>query len=257
MCFILYNDDCIKVMQKIKNESVNVVFADPPYFLSNGGKCISSGKVVSVNKGEWDKKENYGDIQKFTKDWISECYRILKMRCSIWISGTYHNIFDIKQALDEVGFKIVNIIIWKKLDPPPLIYKNKCRFSYEFIIWADKGHSHIFNYKEMFNINNDELEDVWLLPAVSMNEKKYGYHPTQKPECLLERIIKASTIEALPIAIGTKKQQKEIALKVENILNAKAKNKQIDVSLNEHEIDCLVYNLYGLSEKEIKIVEGV
>ena len=92
------------------------------------------------------------------------------MRCSIWISGTYHNIFDIKQALDEVGFKIVNIIIWKKLDPPPLIYKNKCRFSYEFIIWADKGHSHIFNYKEMFNINNDELEDVWLLPAVSMRK---------------------------------------------------------------------------------------
>ena len=195
MCFILYNDDCIKVMQKIKNESVDVVFADPPYFLSNGGKSISSGKVVSVNKGEWDKKENYGDIQKFTKDWISECYRILKKKCSIWISGTHHNIFDIKQALDEVGFKIVNIIIWKKLDPPPLIYKNKCRFSYEFIIWADKGHSHIFNYEEMFNINNDELEDVWVLPAVSMKEKKYGYHPTQKPECLLERIIKASTTE--------------------------------------------------------------
>ena len=101
-------------MQKIKNESVDVVFADPPYFLSNGGKSISSGKVVSVNKGEWDKKENYGDIQMFTKDWISECYRILKKKCSIWISGTHHNIFDIKRTLDEVGFKIVNIIIWKK-----------------------------------------------------------------------------------------------------------------------------------------------
>ena len=81
----------------------------------------------------------------------------------------------------------------EKTDPPPLIYKNKCRFSYEFIIWADKGRSHIFNYEKMYNINDNELEDVWILPAVSMNEKKYGYHPTQKPECLLERIINAST----------------------------------------------------------------
>ena len=182
-------------MQKIKNESIDVVFADPPYFLSNGGKSISSGKVVSVNKGEWDKKENYDDVQKFTKDWIRECYRILKKKCSIWISGTHHNIFDIKRVLDEVGFKIINIIIWKKLDPPPLIYKNKFRFSYEFIIWADKGNGHIFNYDEMFMINKNELEDVWVLPAVSMNEKKYGYHPTQKPECLLERIIKGSSVE--------------------------------------------------------------
>ncbi len=195
VCFILYNDDCIKIMKKIENESIDVVFADPPYFLSNGGKSISSGKVVSVNKGEWDKKENYDDIQKFTKEWITECYRILKIKCSIWISGTYHNIFDIKKTLDEVGFKIINIIIWKKINPPPLIYKNKCRFSYEFIIWADKGHGHTFNYEIMYNINNAELEDVWLLPAVSMSEKKYGHHPTQKPECLLERIIKASTTE--------------------------------------------------------------
>ena len=182
-------------MKKMKSESVDVVFADPPYFLSNNGISISSGKIVSVNKGEWDKKENYDDIQKFTKEWISECYRVLKRKCSIWVSGTHHNIFNVKKVLDEVGFRIVNIIIWKKTDPPPLIYKNKCKFSYEFIIWADKGYGHIFNYEEMFNINNNELEDVWLLPAVSMNEKKFGYHPTQKPECLLERIIKATTNE--------------------------------------------------------------
>lgn len=182
-------------MQSFGNEVIDVVFADPPYFLSNGGKSISCGKVVSVNKGEWDKKEHYGDIQKFTKDWIKECYRILKRKCSIWITGTHHNVFDIKKALDEVGFKIINIIIWKKTDPPPLIYKNKCRFSYEFVIWADKGNGHFYNYNEMFSINNSELEDVWILPAVSNNEKKYGYHPTQKPECLLERIIKSSTIK--------------------------------------------------------------
>lgn len=195
MCVILYNGDCIVVMQKIKTESVDVIFADPPYFLSNGGKTISSGKIVSVNKGEWDKKENYDDTNKFTYNWIIECYRILKKKCSIWISGTYHNIFDIKKVFDDIGFKIINIIIWKKVDPPPLIYKNKCKFSYEFILWADKGFGHTFNYNDMHNINNKELEDVWVLPTVSMKEKEYGYHPTQKPECLIERIIKASTFE--------------------------------------------------------------
>lgn len=190
---MLYNDDCLKIMKNLKSESVDVIFADPPYFLSNGGKTISSGRLVSVNKGEWDKKDNYDNIITFTNNWISECYRILKPKCSIWITGTYHNIFDIKQALDIAQFKIINIIIWKKLDPPPLIYKNKCRFSYEFIIWADKGYGHIFNYNSMYNINNSELEDVWVLPTVTMNEKKNGYHPTQKPECLLERIINASS----------------------------------------------------------------
>lgn len=179
----------------MENEFIDVIFADPPYFLSNGGKSISSGKIVSVNKGEWDKKKNYHDTKEFTKNWIKESYRLLKKKCSILISGTYHNIFDIKEVLDEIGFKIINIIIWKKTDPPPLIYKNKFKFSYEFIIWADKGYGHIFNYEEMYKIKNKEMEDVWILPAVSMNEKKYGYHPTQKPECLLERIIKAATLE--------------------------------------------------------------
>ncbi len=182
-------------MQKIKNKSVDFVLADSPYFLSNGGKSISSGKAVSVNKEERNKQERNFNVQKFTKEWTSECYRILKKKCSIWISGTYHNIFNIKKALHESGFKIVNIIIWKKLDPPPFIYKNKCRLSYEFIIWVDKGHRHAFNYEDMFNINNEELEDVWVLPTASMSEKRYGYHPTQKPECLLERIIKATTAE--------------------------------------------------------------
>lgn len=188
---MLYNDDCIKIMKTLESESIDMVFADPPYFLSNGGKSISSGKVVSVNKGEWDKKENYGNVQQFTLDWLSECYRLLKSKCSICVTGTHHNIFDIKKVMDKVGFKLINIIIWKKVDPPPLIYKNKFKFSYEFIIWADKGHGHVFNYNEMFKIGNEEMQDVWLLPAVQMYEKKYGYHPTQKPECLLERFIKA------------------------------------------------------------------
>lgn len=190
---MLYNEDCNKVLESMELESIDMIFADPPYFLSNGGKSISSRKIVSVNKGEWDKKENYEDINKFTKRWLEKCYGILKAKGSIWVTGTYHNIFDIKNKMDEIGFKIINVVIWKKVDPPPLIYKNKLKFSYEFIIWADKGCGHVFNYDEMFKIRNEELQDVWILPSVQMSEKSYGYHPTQKPELLLERIIKAST----------------------------------------------------------------
>ncbi len=193
--FMLLKGDSFKLLKKITPKSIDMIFADPPYFLSNGGPTISCGKIVSVDKGSWDKKENYDDIYKFTKTWIKEAYRLLKPNSSIWIGATHHNLFDIKKALDEVGFKIINIIIWKKVDPPPLIYKNKFRFSYEFIIWADKGNGHFFDYLAMYQINNSELEDVWIIPAVTKNEKKYGYHPTQKPEALLERIIKASTKE--------------------------------------------------------------
>ncbi|MCK9536983.1 MAG: site-specific DNA-methyltransferase [Bacilli bacterium] len=192
---MLYNDDCINVLSTLQEASVDMIFADPPYFLSNNGKSISSGKVVSVNKGDWDKKENYSDILLFTKRWMQGCYRVLKNTGTIWVSGTKHNIFDVKRVMDEIGFSIINIIIWKKIDPPPLIYKNKYRFSYEFIIWAKKGKYHYFNYDAMYKVDNNEMHDVWFLPSVSMSEKKYGRHPTQKPECLLERIIIASTKE--------------------------------------------------------------
>lgn len=190
---MLYNEDCIKILPTIKTNSIDMIFADPPYFLSNDGLTINSGKIVSVNKGEWDKKENYDDVREFTKSWLKECYRILKQSSTIWVTGTSHNIFDIQPIMNELGFKIINIIIWHKLDPPPLIYKNKFKFSYEFILWGAKGSGHYFNYKYTYKINDEEMHDVWNLPAVSLNEKIYGKHPTQKPECLLERIILSST----------------------------------------------------------------
>jgi site-specific DNA-methyltransferase (adenine-specific) len=193
--FLLYNDDCIKVLNEIPSESIDLVFADPPYFLSNNGLSYNSGKVVSVNKGDWDKKENYCNVKEFTYSWVKECHRVLKDRGSIWISGTHHNIFDVEQALKKSGFKIINMIVWHKSDPPPLIYKSKFRFSHELIIWAKKGYSYSFNYAEMFNENNCEMEDVWTLPAVRKSEKKFGYHPTQKPEVLLDRIIRCSSKE--------------------------------------------------------------
>lgn len=192
---MLYLGDCIEVMKELNNESIDLIFADPPYFLSNGGKSINSGKVVSVNKGEWDKKTNYMNTNLFTYNWLKECYRLLKESGSIWVSGTHHNVFDVEREMKKIGFKIINIVIWHKSDPPPLIYKNKLRFSYEFIIWAKKGTKHFFHYEAMFNVHNTEMEDVWLIPAVQLSEKQFGYHPTQKPEALLERIILASSKE--------------------------------------------------------------
>lgn len=192
---MLYLGDCIEVMKKLERNKVDLIFADPPYFLSNDGQSIRSGKVVSVNKGDWDKKENYDNVDSFTYNWLKECYRILKYDGTIWVSGTHHNIFDIEKNMKRIGFKIFNIVIWHKSDPPPLIYKNKFRFSYEFIIWAKKGGKHYFNYDEMYSVNNQEMEDVWLMDAVQMSEKKHGYHPTQKPEALLDRIIKATSKE--------------------------------------------------------------
>lgn len=192
---MLYLGDCIEVMKELERNKVDLIFADPPYFLSNDGQSIRSGKVVSVNKGDWDKKENYDNVDSFTYSWLKECHRILKYDGTIWVSGTHHNIFDIEKNMKKIGFKIINIVIWHKSDPPPLIYKNKFRFSYEFIIWAKKGGKHYFNYDEMYSVNNQEMEDVWLMDAVQMSEKKHGYHPTQKPEKLLERIIKATSKE--------------------------------------------------------------
>lgn len=192
---MLYCDDCITVMKHLKNNSIDMIFADPPYFLSNGGLTIKSGKIASVNKGEWDKKENYIDTNKFTYNWLLECFRLLKTGGTIWVSGTYHNIFEIHENLQKIGYKIINIIIWHKTDPPPLIYKNKFKFSYEFIIWASKDKHSFFEYQKMFSINNEEMHDVWNIPAVQLHEKKFGYHPTQKPMVLLERIILASTKE--------------------------------------------------------------
>ena len=188
---MLYNADCIEVLKTLKPNSIDLIFADPPYFLSNGGKSIHSGKVVSVNKGDWDDKSKYDNHLQFTKEWLQQSFRVLRYGGSIWISGTVHNIFDVKNYLDEIGFKIINIVVWHKSDPPPLIYKNKFKFSYELIIWAKKDGKHTFNYNEMFSVANEEMQDVWTIPAVQMSEKKFGYHPTQKPEALLERIIKA------------------------------------------------------------------
>ena len=189
----LYLDDSFKLLTELPSKSIDMVFADPPYFLSSGGISCNSGKQVIVDKGEWDKTINVEEKLNYNRLWLRLIRNVLKDDGTIWVSGTFYNIFDIKKFMDEIGYKVINVVIWHKTDPPPLIYKNKLRFSYELLIWASKGNKHKFNYEEMYKISNSELEDIWTIPAVKMNEKKFGYHPTQKPEALLERIILATT----------------------------------------------------------------
>ena len=174
----------------------DMIFADPPYFLSNGGISVQSGKVVCVNKGDWDKGMSQEDINEFNLKWISLCRDKLKENGTIWISGTYHNIFSVANALTQLGFKILNVITWAKTNPPPNISCRYFTYSTEFIIWARKKEkvAHYYNYELMKHINDEkQMTDVWRLPAIAPWEKKCGKHPTQKPLCVLSRIILAST----------------------------------------------------------------
>ena len=193
--FTLLHGDCIELLKQFSFK-FDMIFADPPYFLSNGGISVQSGKMVCVDKGEWDKGGTPEYIDSFNRAWISECQNKLKENGTIWISGTYHNIFSIANILTELGFKILNVVTWAKTNPPPNI---SCRYfthSTEFIIWARKSAkiTHYYNYSIMKQINsNKQMTDVWQLPAIARWEKSCGKHPTQKPLSVLSRIILAST----------------------------------------------------------------
>lgn len=196
--FILIHNDSLIAFKKIKSNSIDMIFADPPYFLSNGGISYRSGKVVCVDKGDWDKAHNRKAIDKFNFAWIKECKRILKKDGTIWITGTFHNIFSVGQALTYLNFKILNDVVWQKEAPPPNISRRMFTHSSEHILWAKKFPTsrHTFNYDLMVKENNGkQMTDVWKLPAVPLSEKTFGYHPTQKPLILLERIIISSTNE--------------------------------------------------------------
>ena len=193
--FTLLKGDCIKMLNSFEFK-FDMIFADPPYHLSNGGISVQSGKIVCVNKGEWDKSQGMLADYAFDKEWLSVCRNKLKEGGTIWISGTYHNIFSIARCLTELGFKILNCITWVKTNPPPNL---SCRYfthSAEYILWARKSEKtpHFYNYELMKEINGGtQMRDVWNLPAIAKWEKSCGKHPTQKPLCVLSRIIQAST----------------------------------------------------------------
>ncbi|MCI5734208.1 MAG: site-specific DNA-methyltransferase [Tenericutes bacterium] len=197
--FTLLCGDSFEILKKLKPKSIDMIFADPPYFLSNDGITCNGGKMVSVNKGEWDRTVSIKEKHLYNKKWIKLCKRVLKDDGTIWISGTMHNIYSIGMALEEEGFKIINNITWKKLNPPPNISCRAFVHSTETILWAKKdikNIKHKFNYDIMKKINNNkQMKDVWETSLTKPSEKFCGKHPTQKPMELLNRIILASTDE--------------------------------------------------------------
>ncbi len=193
--FYLLNGDSTELLPKF-NHKFDMVFADPPYFLSNDGLSIQSGQIVSVNKGKWDKSEGFEFVNDFNRKWLQLARDKMKDDATIWISGTMHNIFSIGQLLNELDFKILNVITWQKTNPPPNF---SCRYfthSTEQIIWARKNKKtpHYYNYELMKELNdNKQMKDVWTLPAIAPWEKSCTKHPTQKPLSVLTRLILAST----------------------------------------------------------------
>lgn len=200
--FILIKGDTFKELKHIDDKSIDMIFADPPYFLSGDGISCHSGKQVSVNKAEWDKPLTIQNRIEYNRKWLKLCRNILKDDGSIWISGTFHNIYSIGVALELEGFSIINNITWVKPNPAPNLACRCFTNSTETILWArkqltpNKKGKHTFNYQLMKEENGGkQMKDVWVLPLPTKKEKRFGKHPTQKPLSLLNRIILASTNE--------------------------------------------------------------
>ncbi len=217
--FSLYNSDSIQLLNTLPENSVDMIFADPPYNLSNGGFTVHAGRMVSVNKGEWDVSKGFEDDYLFHYRWLEACRRVLKPQGTLWVSGTYHSIYQCGYALQSLGYHILNDISWFKPNASPNL---SCRFftaSHETIIWArkEKKAKHTFNYKTMVEWKDNhkkeviapiskeifyteilhspgkQMRSVWAIGTPKSEEKKYGKHPTQKPFDLLKRIVLAST----------------------------------------------------------------
>jgi site-specific DNA-methyltransferase (adenine-specific) len=202
--FTLYNGDSLEIMSRLPDNCIDMIFADPPYMLSNDGFSCQNGKMVSVNKGKWDKSKGFEDDLLFHETWLKQCHRILKPEGTLWVSGTYHSIYQCGFLIQKLGYHILNDIAWFKPNAAPNL---SCRFftaSHETLIWArkDKKAKHIFNYEAMkkgnfpedsMKKNGTQMRSVWSIPTPSPSEKEFGKHPTQKPLALLTRIVAAST----------------------------------------------------------------
>ena len=198
----IYKGDCLKVLNVLANQHpdgcFDMIFADPPYFLSNGGITCRGGKTVKVDKGDWDKSQGIERNHEFNTDWLCLCQRLLKPDGTIWVTGTSHNIFSFGFGLQQLGFKIINDIAWEKPNPPPNLSCRCFTHSTETVIWAAKSHEsrHCFNYDLMRQQNeNKQMKTVWRIGRPRKSEQTFGNHPTQKPNELLERCLLASTNE--------------------------------------------------------------
>ena len=201
----LLHGDMLDVLERIRDLSIDMIFADPPYNLSNDGFTCKGGRMVSVNKGDWDVSAGPEADFEFHREWIAACHRKLRPGGTIWISGTYHSIYQCGFALQMGGWHLLNEISWFKPNASPNLSCRMFTASHETLIWArtDKKHKHVFNYQDMKNgdwhagdqLKKDakQMRSVWSIPLTKKSEKRHGKHPTQKPESLLERIVLAST----------------------------------------------------------------
>lgn len=204
--FNLIFGDAVESMETMKSNSVDFIFADPPYHLSNGGLSIHSGKSVSVDKGNWDKSFGLQSDYEFHLKWLTESKRLLKPNGSLVVSGTHHSIYRCGFALENLEFKILNEIVWYKPNAAPNLTGRNLAHSHETLIWAakDKFSKQIFNYSEMKNYEAEkdflknpgkQMRDVWAISTAPSREKQFGKHPTQKPLALVSRILSAFTNE--------------------------------------------------------------
>jgi site-specific DNA-methyltransferase (adenine-specific) len=196
----LYQANCLTWMDRVAERwpdgVFDMIFADPPYFLSNGGITCHAGKMVSVNKGDWDKSRGIEENHEFNRAWLDRCQRVLKPNGTIWVSGTAHVVHSVGYAMQQLGFKLLNDITWVKPNPPPNL---SCRYfthATETIIWAAKHakSKHYFDYQRMKKTaGGKQMKSVWEFRPPGREEKVHGKHPTQKPEALIARIVEAST----------------------------------------------------------------
>jgi site-specific DNA-methyltransferase (adenine-specific) len=198
----LYHGDSLEVMDALAARHpegcFDLIFADPPYFLSNGGITCHAGKMVKVDKGAWDRSRGSEENHNFNREWLRRCQALLKPNGTIFVSGTHHVIFSVGFAMQQLGMKLLNQITWQKPNPPPNLACRYFTHSTETVLWAAKNsHSrHVFHYAEMKRENGGkQMKDVWSFTAPKFGEKAFGKHPTQKPLALLERLIRAASRE--------------------------------------------------------------
>jgi site-specific DNA-methyltransferase (adenine-specific) len=192
----LYQADALELLRRMRDGSVDMIFADPPYFLSNGGITCVGGRMVRVDKGGWDKSQGIIGDHNFNLLWLDQCRRLLKPNGTIWVTGTSHNIHSVGYALQVLDYKILNDIAWYKVNPPPNLACRYFTHATETILWAAKSvkSRHTFQYPLMKEQNGGkQMQSLWHIQPPGKSEKRHGKHPTQKPEALLWRIVAAST----------------------------------------------------------------
>jgi site-specific DNA-methyltransferase (adenine-specific) len=198
----LFAGNSLETLPQIEPESVDVIFADPPYFLSNGGTTCKNGRRAKVDKGKWDRSGGVEHNHAFNRQWLEACQRLLTRNGTIWVSGTSHVIYSVGFAMQQLGFKQLNEIVWEKPNPPPNL---SCRYfthSTETVLWAarDRKSKHHFAYAAMRDENGGkQMKSVWRMTAPGKAEKVEGKHPTQKPLALLDRIVAASAPEGATV----------------------------------------------------------